>query len=87
MYVHPESPNTGAHWMRQEISFSKLKLTNNKGANNNNTQVPHALGFSYQRIGEMSLESRQARRHVQQRLLLARLTPLPSADDRPAVAP
>lgn len=40
MYVHPESPNTGAHWMRQEISFSKLKLTNNKGANNNNTQVP-----------------------------------------------
>ncbi|XP_049328860.1 eomesodermin-like [Astyanax mexicanus] len=39
MYVHPESPNTGAHWMRQEISFSKLKLTNNKGANNNNTQM------------------------------------------------
>lgn len=41
MYVHPESPNTGAHWMRQEISFGKLKLTNNKGANNNNTQVGH----------------------------------------------
>ncbi|XP_010891049.3 eomesodermin isoform X2 [Esox lucius] len=35
MYVHPESPNTGAHWMRQEISFGKLKLTNNKGASNN----------------------------------------------------
>lgn len=43
MYVHPESPNTGAHWMRQEISFGKLKLTNNKGANNNNTQVRHLL--------------------------------------------
>ncbi|MEE6466110.1 hypothetical protein FKM82_006840 [Ascaphus truei] len=39
VYVHPESPNTGAHWMRQEISFGKLKLTNNKGANNNNTQM------------------------------------------------
>ncbi|XP_030638099.1 eomesodermin homolog b [Chanos chanos] len=39
IYVHPESPNTGAHWMRQEISFGKLKLTNNKGANNNNTQM------------------------------------------------
>ncbi|KAG2465041.1 EOMES protein, partial [Polypterus senegalus] len=39
MYVHPESPNTGAHWMRQEISFGKLKLTNNKGANNNSTQM------------------------------------------------
>ncbi|XP_048408466.1 eomesodermin homolog b isoform X1 [Stegostoma tigrinum] len=38
-YVHPESPNTGAHWMRQEISFGKLKLTNNKGATNNNTQM------------------------------------------------
>uniref|UniRef100_H3A0E9 T-box transcription factor TBX21 n=1 Tax=Latimeria chalumnae TaxID=7897 RepID=H3A0E9_LATCH len=39
VYIHPESPNTGAHWMRQEISFGKLKLTNNKGANNNNTQM------------------------------------------------
>ncbi|XP_078276990.1 eomesodermin homolog b isoform X1 [Rhinoraja longicauda] len=38
-YVHPESPNTGAHWMRQEISFGKLKLTNNKGATNNSTQM------------------------------------------------
>lgn len=45
MYVHPESPNTGAHWMRQEISFGKLKLTNNKGANNNNTQVRPTLQF------------------------------------------
>lgn len=39
MYMHPDSPNTGAHWMRQEVSFSKLKLTNNKGSNNNQGQV------------------------------------------------
>nr|XP_033786035.1 eomesodermin homolog isoform X2 [Geotrypetes seraphini] len=39
VYVHPESPNTGAHWMRQEISFGKLKLTNNKGANNNTQMI------------------------------------------------
>lgn len=39
MYVHPDSPNTGAHWMRQEVSFSKLKLTNNKGGSNNVAQV------------------------------------------------
>ncbi|KAM6283134.1 eomesodermin homolog isoform 2-T2 [Porphyrio hochstetteri] len=53
VYIHPESPNTGAHWMRQEISFGKLKLTNNKGANNNNAQItqlkidhnPFAKGF------------------------------------------
>lgn len=39
VYIHPESPNTGAHWMRQEISFSKLKLTNNKGTNHSMSQV------------------------------------------------
>ncbi|XP_049440775.1 eomesodermin homolog b isoform X1 [Epinephelus fuscoguttatus] len=39
VYIHPESPNTGAHWMRQEISFSKLKLTNNKGTNHNTPQM------------------------------------------------
>ncbi|XP_076136451.1 eomesodermin homolog b [Alosa pseudoharengus] len=39
VYVHPESPNTGAHWMRQEISFGKLKLTNNKGASSSNSQM------------------------------------------------
>ncbi|XP_056153280.1 T-box transcription factor TBX21 [Lampris incognitus] len=38
-YMHPDSPNTGAHWMRQEVSFGKLKLTNNKGSNNNVAQM------------------------------------------------
>ncbi|XP_069744826.1 T-box transcription factor TBX19-like isoform X2 [Narcine bancroftii] len=28
IYVHPESPNFGAHWMKAPISFSKVKLTN-----------------------------------------------------------
>ncbi|XP_028332218.1 T-box transcription factor TBX21 [Gouania willdenowi] len=39
VYMHPDSPNTGAHWMRQEVSFSKLKLTNNKGSTNNVAQM------------------------------------------------
>ncbi|PWA21466.1 hypothetical protein CCH79_00003332 [Gambusia affinis] len=39
MYMHPDSPNSGAHWMRQEVSFSKLKLTNNKGSTNNVAQM------------------------------------------------
>ena len=30
VYFHPDSPNTGEHWMKNEIIFSKLKLTNNK---------------------------------------------------------
>ncbi|XP_062859832.1 T-box transcription factor TBX21 [Trichomycterus rosablanca] len=39
VYMHPDSPNTGSHWMRQEVSFGKLKLTNNKGSSNNTAQM------------------------------------------------
>ncbi|XP_075450888.1 T-box transcription factor T isoform X3 [Ascaphus truei] len=28
VYIHPESPNFGAHWMKDSVSFSKVKLTN-----------------------------------------------------------
>ncbi|XP_045196119.1 T-box transcription factor T homolog 1-like [Mercenaria mercenaria] len=28
VYVHPDSPNFGSHWMKESISFSKVKLTN-----------------------------------------------------------
>uniref|UniRef100_A0A673IHW9 T-box transcription factor T n=1 Tax=Sinocyclocheilus rhinocerous TaxID=307959 RepID=A0A673IHW9_9TELE len=28
VYVHPGSPNFGAHWMKTSVSFSKVKLTN-----------------------------------------------------------
>ena len=29
-FEHSDSPNTGAFWMKGNISFSKLKITNNK---------------------------------------------------------
>ena len=29
MYVHPDSPSTGAQWMQKVVSFHKMKLTNN----------------------------------------------------------
>jgi len=29
MYIHPDSPATGEHWMNKAVSFHKLKLTNN----------------------------------------------------------
>ena len=29
LYIHPDSPASGAHWMKQPVSFHKLKLTNN----------------------------------------------------------
>eukprot|EP00062_Callorhinchus_milii_P010923 gi/632956675/ref/XP_007894075.1/ PREDICTED: T-box transcription factor TBX19-like [Callorhinchus milii] len=28
VYIHPDSPNFGAYWMKAPISFSKVKLTN-----------------------------------------------------------
>lgn len=28
-YIHPDSPALGSHWMKQSISFLKMKLTNN----------------------------------------------------------
>ncbi|CAH0388791.1 unnamed protein product [Bemisia tabaci] len=30
MHIHPDSPATGAQWMKQIVSFDKLKLTNNQ---------------------------------------------------------
>ena len=29
IHVHPDSPSKGVHWMKQIVSFDKLKLTNN----------------------------------------------------------
>ncbi|XP_070205063.1 T-box transcription factor TBX6-like isoform X2 [Littorina saxatilis] len=29
LYIHPDSPASGNHWMKQPITFHKLKLTNN----------------------------------------------------------
>ncbi|XP_028049474.2 T-box protein 2 [Monomorium pharaonis] len=29
IYIHPDSPATGEHWINSSISFNKLKLTNN----------------------------------------------------------
>ena len=28
IYLHPQNPNFGAHWMKEAISFSLVKLTN-----------------------------------------------------------
>lgn len=49
LYVHPDSPATGAHWMRQLVSFQKLKLTNN-----------HLDPFGHVRTGVVVLGERAA---------------------------
>ncbi|KAF7994449.1 hypothetical protein HCN44_003921 [Aphidius gifuensis] len=33
IYFHPESPNFGAHWMKEAVSFAKVKLTNKSNGN------------------------------------------------------
>lgn len=33
VYVHPDSPNFGSHWMKNPIVFSKVKLTNKETSN------------------------------------------------------
>ena len=38
-YLHPDSPNTGAFWMRHGVSFRKLKITNNKEKPGRNVSV------------------------------------------------
>ncbi|XP_044539591.1 T-box transcription factor TBX21-like [Gracilinanus agilis] len=56
-YQHPDSPNTGAHWMDREISFKKLKLTNKKTACKNGSQDPILL---------KSLHKYQPRLHIEE---------------------
>ncbi len=29
LFIHPDSPATGAQWMKHDVSFQKVKLTNN----------------------------------------------------------
>ena len=29
LYFHPDGPATGSHWMMHDVSFHKVKLTNN----------------------------------------------------------
>ena len=33
IFFHPDSPNFGAHWMKEPISFTKVKLTNKINGN------------------------------------------------------
>nr|ADT64679.1 TbxA2 [Halichondria bowerbanki] len=37
VFHHPESPSTGKHWMKNKVSFKKIKLSNNR--NNKRGQV------------------------------------------------
>ena len=37
-YIHPDSPQTGAQWMKQSILFNKVKITNSPMQNPNHVR-------------------------------------------------
>ena len=39
IHVHPDSPARGSQWMKQVVSFDKLKLTNNLMDDNGHVSV------------------------------------------------
>ena len=39
LYYHPDSPATGSHWMKHDLSFHKVKLTNNNMDQNFSSHV------------------------------------------------
>lgn len=45
LYIHPDSPASGSHWMKQPMTFHKLKLTNNNL--DQNGHVSYIKFFSY----------------------------------------
>lgn len=47
-YTHPESPNFGSHWMKEPISFSKVKLTNKPSPSNGQVCYKCKKNFSSQ---------------------------------------
>ena len=42
-HEHPDNANTGKFWMRQKVSFKKVKLTNNKANKHNHVSPPHDI--------------------------------------------
>lgn len=43
IHMHPDSPNTGAFWMKNELLFAKLKLTNNNQIANENILLLNSM--------------------------------------------
>lgn len=42
-HEHPDNANTGKFWMRQKVSFKKVKLTNNKANKHNHVSPSHDI--------------------------------------------
>jgi len=56
IYVHPDSPNFGSHWMKSPIVFSKVKLTNKE--NENGQVVSHYKNYKVKKINGLHFSSK-----------------------------
>lgn len=45
IYIHPDSPASGLHWMSQPVLFNKVKLTNNTLDNNGHVSTYSILSY------------------------------------------
>ena len=50
VYVHPDSPNFGVHWMKDTVAFNKIKLTNNHHGNGQVRSFNFQVGCPMKRI-------------------------------------
>lgn len=45
-YIHPDSPQTGAQWMKQSLLFNKVKITNNPMQNSHQVKLFSSLRYN-----------------------------------------
>ena len=55
LYIHPDSPASGSHWMKQSIAFQKLKLTNNNLDQNGHVSLLPQFIFSHAYVGSFQI--------------------------------
>lgn len=56
IYVHNESPNFGAHWMKEPVNFSKLKLSNKKSEPGMVSNLLYQLLVQFSSVNLASIE-------------------------------
>lgn len=64
VHIHPDSPCTGQQWMKQIVSFDKLKLTNNLMDDNGHVSYFFHEIFSFIKYRKLPLTSRPSYRLV-----------------------
>ncbi|XP_012724895.2 T-box-containing protein TBX6L [Fundulus heteroclitus] len=55
-YIHPDSPAVGSHWMKQSLSFLKMKLTNNT-LDQHGHMILHSMHRYYPRFHVIQADS------------------------------